>query len=338
MKISEIGRKINAEIKGNPDRKIDGIKDISFVKGEPVLDPKYLYYIEQKTVLKKFGKILSQAVILTSDEFKEHIQDGLFVNKEELKLAFIRLLQIYEYKPEFDHNEKLIHSKSIIANSARVYPGAVIMEGASVGENSVIYPNVVIEPFAKVGKNVIMYPNSVLGHHCVLGDNSILHACAVIGADGFGFYDHKGTRYKIPQIGNVVIKESVEIGANSSVDRATIESTIIGEFTKIDDQVHIGHNCHVGKKVYIAGNAGISGSVEIGDEAIIAGQAGIADHVKIAEKSIIMALTGVPSDTEPGQAYFGIPCRPVRTMHKINSSLGKLPELLKRVKDLEEKI
>lgn len=211
------------------------------------------------------------------------------------------------------------------------------MEGAQIGERCILYPGVVMEPFAQLGDDSVLFPCVVIGHHCVIGKNAIIHGGTVIGADGFGFYDRPGERHKIPQIGNVKIDDFVEIGASCTVDRATIETTSIGAYTKIDDQVHVGHNCQVGRYVYIVGNSALGGSVVVGDGAMISGMVIVKDHLKIAAGSIIMGMSGVAQDTEPKSAYFGIPARPAKQMHRMNAALEKLPELLARVRALEEK-
>jgi len=219
-----------------------------------------------------------------------------------------------------------------------VMPGAVILDGAQIGADCVIHPNAVIEQNVIIGARTIIHPNVVIKYNCVLGTDCIIHSCTVIGADGFGFYDKDGVRYKIPQIGNVVIGNFVETGASVTIDRAAIESTLIGDYTKFDDQVHIGHNCQVGKYVYIAGNTVLAGSVILEDNVIMGGQSALPSRIRIAKGTIIMGFTGVNQDTEPGGIYFGIPARPVREMHKINGSLEYLPELLKRVRAIEEKL
>ncbi|OGS40681.1 MAG: hypothetical protein A2506_13055 [Elusimicrobia bacterium RIFOXYD12_FULL_66_9] len=169
----------------------------------------------------------------------------------------------------------------------------------------------------------------------MVGKRVLLHGGTVIGADGFGFYDEKGGRHKVPQIGNVVIGDDVEIGASCTIDRATIETTSVGSFTKIDDQVHIGHNCRLGRYMYIAGNTGLAGSVVAEDGVMISGMVSIKDHLHLAKGSIVMGMSGLAQDTEPGQAYFGTPARPARESHKMNSALAKLPGLLAKLRHLD---
>ena len=184
----------------------------------------------------------------------------------------------------------------------------------------------------------MLFPGVVLGHHCVIGKEGIVHGGTVIGADGFGFFDDARGRHKIPQVGNVVIGDHVELGSGCTVDRATIESTTIGDHTKLDDQVHVAHNCRLGRFIYIAGNSGIAGSVVMEDGVMISGMVAVKDHLRIAAGTIVMGQSGVAQDTEPKTMYFGTPARPARQMHKMHAALERLPELLNKVRRLEERI
>jgi UDP-3-O-[3-hydroxymyristoyl] glucosamine N-acyltransferase len=212
------------------------------------------------------------------------------------------------------------------------------MEGARVGARCVLYPGVVLEPHASVGDGSVLYPNAVVGHHCVVGKDSVIHGGTVLGSDGFGFYDRPGERHKVPQIGIVVLGDGVELGSGCTIDRATIETTSIGDQTKTDNQVHIGHNCRVGRFCYIAGNTGLAGSVVVEDGVMISGMVSVKDHLTLARGTIVMGMSGVAQDTEPKTAYFGTPALPARQMHKMHSALERLPELLVRVRDLESKL
>ncbi len=339
MTLKEMAEMLGCEIKGDSNLKIEGLKDIESLANEKPQSG-FIYLLESKKFLKKYPHISEANVVLTTPQFAESFDNALVSEKDQIRLKFIKLLDHYEFKIGSEHvpaDGQFIHPDAEVADSATIMPGAVIMTGARIAEGALIYPNAVVEPYAEVGKGSVLYPCAVLGHHCIIGEGCILYACAVVGADGFGYHGNNPP-IKVPQIGNVILGNFVEVGANSSIDRATIESTTVDDHSKFDDQVHLGHNCNVGKSVFIAGNAGISGSVTIGDRAIIAGQAGLADHITVGSEAIVMALTGVPSDLEPKKAYFGIPAREAREMHKINSALLYLPELLKRVKELESKI
>jgi len=340
MKLKELAQKLSINFQGNGELEIKGIKDTNLLAtSKPVKD--YLYFVETKKILKKYPppQLANDTLVLTTTSLKENFIDALIVDNEESRLIFIELLKLYDTRTTATYenrNSSFISAKAQIGNNCNIMPMVTILDGVKIGNNCKIYPGVVIEENAIIGDNCILYPNSVIGTNCILGNYCILFGGAIIGADGFGYHDQDGKRYAVPQIGNVILEDYVEIGAGSSIDRATIESTIIGSNTKIDNQVQIGHNCQVGKFVFIAGNAGISGSVTLEDRVIIAGQAGLADHVKVGEGAVVMALTGVNTDIQAKKIVFGIPARPIKEFAKINGAIPHLPELLKRVRSLEE--
>jgi UDP-3-O-[3-hydroxymyristoyl] glucosamine N-acyltransferase len=172
----------------------------------------------------------------------------------------------------------------------------------------------------------------------VIGNNVIIHSGAIIGADGFGYKFRNNAHVKVPQVGNVVIEDNVEIGANTCIDRGALGSTLIGAGSKIDNLVQIGHNNKVGKNVIMCGLTGVSGSCNIEDYAILAGSSGIADHVTIGRGAVVMARSGVAGDVQAGAQVFGSPAKDKKTAYKEQIAISKLPELLKKVKMLEEKI
>ena len=336
--LKEISEILSLEYKGDGSKKIHYIKDISRVKSRNHIDKNAVYFIENQKTYKKHPYLGDEASFLTLDSLKDNFKNALLASRKEIKLFFIQILKLFDSHPASKggfSKEAFIHPSAKIDPSACIMPGAVIMENVVVGKNSIIHPNVTLEQNVKIGSNTTICANAVIGYNCIIKNSCIIYGGTVIGADGFGYYDHDNERYKIPQISHVEIEDFVEIGSNCSIDRGTVEPTLIQEHTKIDNQVQVGHNCRIGKYVYIAGNAGISGSVNIGDRAIIAGQAGIADHVNIGEGGVIMALTGVPNDTNAKTSYFGIPARPIKESHRINGALPHIPELLKRVKELE---
>lgn len=341
MKLGELANWLGLELKGDPDYAVNEMRDIETLSPEQGLEENCIYFIESQGVLKRHPKAAAAGAALTVSSLADAFPRALIAPAGGARRALIALLKHFDRKPSFSIGvspQATIHPSAKIAPSATILPGAVVMSATVIGERCLVYPGVVIEPYAQIGDETVLYPNVVLGHHCSVGKSCIIHGGTVIGADGFGFYDDAEGRHKVPQIGNVVIADHVEIGASCTVDRATIESTMIGEHTKLDDQVHIGHNCRVGRYVYIVGNTAVGGSVVIEDDAMLSGMVIVKDHLKIAKGSIIMGLSGVAQDTEPKTAYFGTPARPARQMHRMNAALERLPELLIKVRELEEKI
>lgn len=335
--LQELAKSLGAEVKGPGDYAIRGLRDVAKLPAERPLEEGWLYFVESKAVLKKHPRAAEGGAVLTTPELGGEFARAIVI-PGDARLAFFKVLSRFDRAPKFPAG---VGPKAIVDPSARIDPsaavldGAVVMARAQVGPRCVIYPGAVIEPDATVGEDTAIRSNVVIGHGCEIGKRCIIHAATVIGADGFGFYDRQGERHKVPHIGNVVIDDDVEIGASSTVDRATIESTMIGRFTKLDDQVHVGHNCSVGRFVYITGNSAIGGSVVIEDGVYISGMVIVKDHLRIAAGTIVMGMTAVAQDTEPKQHYFGIPARNAREMHKINASLAKLPELLVKFRKME---
>jgi UDP-3-O-[3-hydroxymyristoyl] glucosamine N-acyltransferase len=212
----------------------------------------------------------------------------------------------------------------------------VVEAGAEIGAGTVLMPQVFVGANAKVGKGCLFYPGVVLRDDCVVGERVILHPGAVIGSDGFGFLTDKktGKHTKIPQIGNVVVGDGCEIGANTTIDRGAVGSTVITAGTQIDNLVQIGHNVRVGRDCVIVSQTGVAGSTVVGNNVILAGQAGVAGHLHIGDGAVITAQTGVMSDVPPKTVLFGSPGRPHREAFKLQALYGRLPELFEKVKEL----
>jgi UDP-3-O-[3-hydroxymyristoyl] glucosamine N-acyltransferase len=217
-----------------------------------------------------------------------------------------------------------------------VHAGAVIMAGATVGDGSEIGPNCVIGTDAVVGCDCQIMSNATIRERCVLGNRVILQPGVVIGADGYGYEFSGGRHVKIDQIGNVEIGDDVEIGANTTIDRARFGKTLIGEGTKIDNLVQVGHNVVIGKHCLIVALTGIAGSCTIGDYVTIAGQVGISGHVTIGDKATLAGRTGVTTHLEGGMVYSGRPAKPFREDMKLRANLRRLPQLMERIKALEK--
>ena len=219
-----------------------------------------------------------------------------------------------------------------------IHAGAVIMAGAKIGDGCEIYPNVVIGRHAVIGKDCLIYQNVSIRERCVLGDRVILQPGAVIGSDGYGYQFVKGRHLKIPQVGIVEIHDDVEIGANTCIDRARFGKTVIGEGTKIDNLVQIGHNVQIGKHCIIIALSGIAGSSKFGNYVTCAAQVGVAGHFEVGDKAVLAARTGVTSDLEGGVTYLGYPAQPMKQELKVIALQRRLPNLLNEVKKLQQQI
>lgn len=237
-----------------------------------------------------------------------------------------------------------IHPTAVISESARIDPTArigayvVIEAGSSVGPGAVIHPHCYIGDQCSVGAQTVLYPRVTLVQDVTVGDRCILHAGCVLGADGFGFAWTGTHRAKIPQVGQVILENNVEIGANTCIDRATCGATVVREGTKLDNLVQIGHNVTIGEHTVMAAHVGISGSCEIGSRVVMGGQAALSDHVKVGDDIVLGGRTGVVSDvTEPGQ-YAGLPAMPIAHAMRSMALQARLPEMYQRLRALEREL
>jgi UDP-3-O-[3-hydroxymyristoyl] glucosamine N-acyltransferase len=235
------------------------------------------------------------------------------------------------------HPSAVVHSGAQIAPDASIGEQAVVMPGAVIGPRSVVMAAGYIGTGARIGAACLLHPHAVVGHGCLLGDRVILHSGAVVGSDGFGYDTQDGRHTKIAQSGIVVVEDDVEIGANTTIDRARFGRTVIGEGTKIDNLVMIAHNVVIGKHCIVCAQVGIAGSARIGNNVILAGQAGLVGHIRIGDGAIVGAQTGVSNDIEPGARVVGSPPRPIGDWKRSIIRVDKLAELYDRVKKLEQR-
>ncbi len=281
----------------------------------------------------------SVGVILCS-EFKGEYRKSYLIVKNA-KLAFAKLLALFHpaalFKPGI-HPTAVIGSSAVISSKAMIGYHVVIEKNAVVGDNVVLSPFVYIGEDVQIGDGSFIHPHVSLLTGVKIGKNCIIHPGAVIGGEGFGYVsDENGHPLHIPQVGTVVLEDDVEVGANSTIDRATLGETRIGKGTKIDNLVQIGHNCEIGENCLIAAMVGFSGSVRIGKGTMIGGQAGFRDHIEIGENCIIAGGAEVWGNVKANSFVSGAPARPHSLHLKILASLEKLPEILKKSQDLRKK-
>ena len=221
---------------------------------------------------------------------------------------------------------------------AGVHPAAHVDATAIIGENSILYPGVFVGPRARIGRDCILYPNAVVYDDCVIGDRVTLHSCSVIGHDGFGYATHRGVHHKIPQVGNVIIEDDVEIGASVAIQRATIGSTVVGRGTKMSDLIGIGHAAKIGPDGLIVSLVGIAGSTRIGHHVVIGGQAGIVGHITLGDQVTIAAQAGVINDVPSKTTLVGSPAVATPRGRRVVTLIPQLPDLLERIRKLENEV
>ncbi|MBK8806864.1 MAG: UDP-3-O-(3-hydroxymyristoyl)glucosamine N-acyltransferase [Bacteroidales bacterium] len=284
----------------------------------------------------------ASAVIVNSNFKADKPLNASLIRVEDAYTAFAKILNVFN---PVRYDEIGISSSAIISPSAivgkDVFIGNFVTLGSNVtiGETTKVYHNSVIGNDVKIGKNCKIFPNVVIMANSIIGDNCSLYSGVIIGADGFGFAPEKGGNYaKVPQVGNVVIEDNVEIGANTTVDRATIGSTIIRKGVKLDNLIQIAHNCEIGENTVIAAQVGISGSTKIGKNCMIGGQVGIAGHIKIGDNVILYAKTGVIGNIEDGAMHMGAPSFDVKRYKKNYIYYMNLEKFAQRITQLEHEI
>lgn len=285
------------------------------------------------------GEASSAAALIVSPHARTSAKP--IIVTEDPRLAFSKVLEIFAPEKRVYQG---VHPTAVLGHNVRLGEDVSIGAHCVIGDNVIIEEGATIHPLAYIGHDVSIgartqiHPQVYIGERVSVGADCIIHAGSAIGTDGFGYLQQPQGHRKIPQIGTVIIEDDVEIGANSTVDRATIAATIIGAGTKIDDAVHIAHNCVIGRNCLFAGQVGIAGSTEVGDYVIMGGQVGVNDHVHICSQTVIAAQAGVFSDIEEPGTYSGYPARSHRSQMRVLAANQKLPELLKTIRDLEERI
>ncbi len=330
MTLKEITEILDGHLKGDPSIEIKGVAGIDeAVKGQ-------ITYFKDT---KKHKELLTQATaLIVSDEIPQLKKAQIIVPNPHL--AFAKLLKVFHVKPvkALGVMEGSFISDNVkLGKEVSIYPGVFISDNVKIGDRTYIYPGVFAGENTVIGNDCIIYPNVTIGENLKIGDQVIIHSGTTIGSDGFGYILDKGSHFKIPQVGGVIIESNVEIGSNVSIDRATTGNTIIGEGTKIDNLVQIAHNVKIGKNSIIVAQVGIAGSSRIGDYVVLAGQVGVKDHIEIESYCKIGAQSGIMNNLKKG-SYFGSPAMPHIQFLKSQAIFNRLPEIDKKLKELEKKI
>ena len=321
--IQEINEVLKGEIVGSTSAKITAPEQLEMANSTEIS------FIGNKKYEKYWATSNACAAVVNEDIAIEPGENKAFIKVKNADLAMSQVLELYAPAPPVFatqiHPTATIDSSATIGNGTKVGAGCYIGPNVTIGENSIIYPNVTILDECTIGSNTIIWSGTVVRERCHIGNNCILHPNCTIGADGFGFRpDPQRGLVKIPQIGNVIIGNGVEIGANSCVDRGKFSSTVLGDGCKIDNLVQIGHNSKLGKFCIMAGNSGLAGSVTLGNGVIIGGSASIKDHTTIGDGAIVGAGSGVTGDIEAGKTMLGYPAVEAREALKQWAILKRL--------------
>ena len=281
-------------------------------------DTNTLSFFHDAKYLNDLKETKAGAVIL-EEKFVEHLPDGviaLVTNEPYKKMALATSL--FAYTPSVDTYEPKLLDGAQVASSVNCG------KNVTIGKNSKVMAGCFLGDNVTIGENCIIYPNVTIYHKCKVGNNSIIHSGTVLGSDGFGFVSKDSSNIKFYQIGNVVIEDNVEIGANCTIDRATLGSTIIKSNAKLDNLIQVGHNCQIGEYSIIVSQVGLSGSTIVGQGVVIGGQCGTAGHLKIGDRAMLAARTGVTKDLKGGKVYGGFPATDVKLWRKMQVALIRL--------------
>ncbi len=335
MTVQELAEIVSGRVVGDSETQIERIAELINA------DQSEIAYVDNE---KLFGAAAESkaSCLIVKDGLAEKFPDRTLIEVKNPKLAF-SLIGAALHPPV--RREPTIHPTAVVADTADVAltayvgPNVCIGEYTHVGAYTRLEAGVVLGDNVSVGDECVLHPNVVLYDGVSIGDRVILHAGVCLGADGFGYVRHDLGYQKFPQIGTVVIEDDVEIGAHTCVDRAALGRTRIGRGTKLDNMVHVGHNCDIGERVVIAAQTGISGSVVIEDEAVIGGQVGFGDHTRVQSGAVIGSKAGIlPGKIVRPGVWWGIPVQPLADYKRMNAHMNRLPQMREEIKRLREEI
>ncbi|MBC8213560.1 MAG: UDP-3-O-(3-hydroxymyristoyl)glucosamine N-acyltransferase [Candidatus Marinimicrobia bacterium] len=334
LTVKQISEHINGTIVGDENLAISGVGRLENGKTGSIS------FLSQAKYIKFFENSNASAVIV-SKNFDQDSYGKTLIKVENPSLGFAQTLELFDTRKTETvgiHPTANIAKNAKLGDNLRISQFAVIEDSAEIGDNSSIGAGSFIGNNTTIGKNTTIHPNVTIYDQSIIGDNVTIDSGTVIGADGFGWVTDKGKHNKIPQIGRVVIHNNVWIGANCCIDRGTFQNTTIGEHTKLDNLIQIAHNVQIGKSCLLAALVGIAGSTTIGDFVTLAGQVGVVGHISIGDRCVVASKSAVMKSIEPGSFISGIPARNHLARRKQDVVTFQLPELLKRVRELETKL
>jgi UDP-3-O-[3-hydroxymyristoyl] glucosamine N-acyltransferase len=331
--VSELAANVGGHVFGDGNISINGVASLdSAAEGD-------IAYVEEEKLFAAAADSQASCLITASGT---DVNAPCRIEVKNPKLAFALIAEVL-HPPQQRQPE--IHHTAVLSPGAKTGDGVFVGAFVCLGENSTVGDRTQIRAGAKIGDNVrvgsdcVIHPNVFLEDGVTIGNGVILHAGVVIGADGFGYVRGEMGYHKFPQIGTVVIEDDVELGANTCVDRGALGRTRIGRGTKIDNMVHVGHNCDIGERVVIAAQTGISGSVIIEDDCVIGGQVGFGDHIRVLSGAIIGSKAGVlPGKIVRPGVWWGIPIQPLDEYKRLSAHISRLPQVRQELKDLTERV
>lgn len=334
--LKELAEILGAELEGDPRLEISGLAPIEeAVSGQ-------LSFLANKKYSRYLDTTRASAVIVG---LHTEVPEGRFavLRMEDPYLGFVQMIRVFHppqrYAPAGIHPSSAIDPSAVLASDVTVAANAVIGRNVRIGKGSIIAEGVVVRDDVIIGEHSLIYPNVSILDRTQIGSRVIIHAGTTLGSDGFGFAPHDGVYEKIPQVGNVIIEDDVEIGANCAIDRGTIGPTLIRSGSKLDNLIQIAHNVEVGEHTVIAAQTGVSGSTVLGHHVVLAGQVGLVGHIEIGDRITVGAQAGVSKDLEgEGKMFRGSPAREIHEELRLEAALRHLPDLIRTVRRQEARI
>lgn len=334
MKLSELAALTGARVEGDPDTEIDGAAGLDDAKSGQITflaNPRYTPRVTE-----------TQASAIYAAEDAPIEREIPILRAKDPYLAYTRALRLFHPEPEIKagiHPKAVIDATATVANNVWIGACAVIGFGVRIEEGARIYPNVTIYENVTIGRDTVIHSGVVIRERSEIGDRVTIHNNVVVGCDGFGYAKDEGRRWlKIPQTGRVVIEDDVEIGAGTTIDRASVGESRIGRGTKIDNLVQIGHSCTVGEDTLLCAQVGLAGSSRIGNRVIMAGQSGVAGHLKIGDDVVITAKSATSHDIPDGKVISGIPAFDNKDWLRSTAAFRRLGEMQRRLREVERKL
>ena len=331
MTLKEISQVINGELIGDENLIISVVTNINDAEATAIT-----FAVEPHLEAAKNSKAGAIIVERNVTDFKQNI-----IKVDNPRVAFMKLLVLFAptvtIKKEV-HPTAIVGENVELGKNVAIMPYVVIADNVKIGDNTVLYSHSFIGEKTIIGKDTVIYPNVTVREGAQIGNAVIIHSGAVIGSDGFGFVTQAGKHNKVPQVGNVIIEDNVEIGANVAIDRATTGSTIIKSGTKVDNLVHIAHNVVIGENGLVVAQTGIAGSTIVGSNVTFAGQCGCVGHIKIGDNTVFAARSAPINDVPANSFYAGFPAKPHKEWLRTKAGVNKVPDMLKKIKELEKRL
>jgi UDP-3-O-[3-hydroxymyristoyl] glucosamine N-acyltransferase len=330
MKLKELADMLGAELTGTADVEISGAAGVHEAEKGQVT------FITGMDQIKQLERSRASAAFVPPDTPSMRLP---LLRHANPRFAFARTLELFYVKPyqaSGISDKAVIGANVIIGADPSIHPAVVLADEAKLGDRVALYPGVSIGRGSVIDDDSVIHANVSIGENIRIGKRVIIHAGSVLGGDGFGFVTDNGRHHKIPQVGGVIIEDDVEIGANCTIDRATLGNTIIRKGTKLDNLIQVAHNVTIGENCLFAAQVGISGSSTIGNSVVFGGKVGVADHISVGDRVMAGGGSAIIRDVAADQVIAGHYAMPIREWLKVQSLLPRLPDLKKRVQELEK--